>query len=224
MTKEFAPSPYEKNSLSLKVGDTIDVIDMNETGTWTGILNKKIGTFKFIHVEIREHEANALTQQQKQSIIKLSKQSLATFVEENTHCGTTNLKAHNSTSQSDTDLVTGKRNVRASSLLGAKSTPFYFSRGYTASSKSSLTQNRAGSSSTRVKSDQCLLESASFEFSNESTSSNCSLGAHTNTPNRKQSPFNSKVSAYLRQLNSKKATDLNHKVGHNSLKYRRRVH
>ena len=50
VVKEFAPSPYEKNSLSLKIGDEIDVIDMNETGIWTGVLNKKIGTFKFIHV------------------------------------------------------------------------------------------------------------------------------------------------------------------------------
>ncbi len=58
VVKEFAPSPYEKNSLSLKLGDEIDVIDMNETGIWTGVLNKKIGTFKFIHVYLLDTSKN----------------------------------------------------------------------------------------------------------------------------------------------------------------------
>ena len=38
----------------IKIGDIIDVIDMNETGIWTGILNKKFGKFKFIYVKIIE--------------------------------------------------------------------------------------------------------------------------------------------------------------------------
>ncbi len=52
--QEFTPSPYDKNSLCLRVGDIIDVIDMNETGIWTGLLNRKLGTFKFIYVSVLE--------------------------------------------------------------------------------------------------------------------------------------------------------------------------
>lgn len=54
VVQEFTPSPYDTNSLCLKVGDIIDVIDMNETGIWTGILNNKIGKFKFIYVKLIE--------------------------------------------------------------------------------------------------------------------------------------------------------------------------
>jgi hypothetical protein len=68
--KEFAPSPYEKNSLSLKIGDEIDVIDMNETGIWTGVLNKKIGTFKFIHVYLLDTSRNNKVKTQSKRSIK----------------------------------------------------------------------------------------------------------------------------------------------------------
>lgn len=79
--KESAPSPYDKNSLSLKVGDTIDVIDMNETGIWTGILNKKIGTFKFIHVDIIETIKSH--KNSTRSILKLAKKSINNLIESN---------------------------------------------------------------------------------------------------------------------------------------------
>lgn len=76
--KEFAPSPYEKNSLSLKIGDEIDVIDMSETGTWTGILNKKIGTFKFIHVNLLESIDNKtiLKEKSRNSLLHSNKENL----------------------------------------------------------------------------------------------------------------------------------------------------
>ncbi|CAF0801623.1 unnamed protein product, partial [Brachionus calyciflorus] len=54
VVQEFTPSPYDTNSLCLKLGDIIDVINMSETGIWTGILNKKIGKFKFIYVKLIE--------------------------------------------------------------------------------------------------------------------------------------------------------------------------
>ena len=75
--KEFAPSPYEKNSLSLKIGDEIDVIDMSETGTWTGILNKKIGTFKFIHVNLLESvDNNTILKESRNSLLHSNKENL----------------------------------------------------------------------------------------------------------------------------------------------------
>lgn len=37
---------------SAQKGDIIDVISMNATGVWEGRLNGKLGTFKFINVEV----------------------------------------------------------------------------------------------------------------------------------------------------------------------------
>ncbi|XP_077596194.1 SAM domain-containing protein SAMSN-1b isoform X3 [Stigmatopora nigra] len=52
---EFMPSPYDTESLKLKVGDVIDIIQKRPMGIWTGMLNEQIGNFKFIYVdEIRE--------------------------------------------------------------------------------------------------------------------------------------------------------------------------
>ncbi|KAM4771422.1 SAM and SH3 domain-containing protein 1-like isoform 2-T2 [Rhinophrynus dorsalis] len=49
---DFTPSPYDSDSLKLKMGDIIDIISKPPMGTWMGLLNNKVGTFKFIYVDV----------------------------------------------------------------------------------------------------------------------------------------------------------------------------
>ncbi|XP_063060425.1 SAM domain-containing protein SAMSN-1-like [Engraulis encrasicolus] len=49
---DFVPSPYDTESLRLKVGDIINVISKPPMGIWTGLLNNRVGTFKFIYVNM----------------------------------------------------------------------------------------------------------------------------------------------------------------------------
>ncbi|KAL4647231.1 SAM domain-containing protein SAMSN-1-like [Arapaima gigas] len=49
---DFVPSPYDTDSLKLKVGDVIDIISKPPMGIWTGMLNNKVGNFKFIYVDL----------------------------------------------------------------------------------------------------------------------------------------------------------------------------
>ncbi|KAK0132020.1 SAM and SH3 domain-containing protein 1 [Merluccius polli] len=53
---DFIPSPYDSDSLKLKRGDVIDVISKPPMGTWMGLLNNKVGTFKFIYVDVLSEE------------------------------------------------------------------------------------------------------------------------------------------------------------------------
>ncbi|XP_026129765.1 SAM domain-containing protein SAMSN-1-like isoform X2 [Carassius auratus] len=53
---DFVPSPYDTESLKLKVGDMIDIISKPPMGIWTGMLNGKIGSFKFIYVDVLVEE------------------------------------------------------------------------------------------------------------------------------------------------------------------------
>ncbi|XP_073683218.1 SAM and SH3 domain-containing protein 1 isoform X1 [Garra rufa] len=53
---DFTPSPYDTDSLKLKRGDMIDIISKPPMGTWMGLLNNKVGTFKFIYVEVLNEE------------------------------------------------------------------------------------------------------------------------------------------------------------------------
>ncbi|XP_078416504.1 SAM domain-containing protein SAMSN-1-like isoform X1 [Cetorhinus maximus] len=53
---DFTPSPYDTDSLKLKCGDIIDIINKPTMGTWTGMLNSKVGNFKFIYVDILPNE------------------------------------------------------------------------------------------------------------------------------------------------------------------------
>ncbi|KAG9336242.1 hypothetical protein JZ751_002589 [Albula glossodonta] len=53
---DFTPSPYDTDSLKLREGDVIDIISKPPMGTWTGLLNQKVGTFKFIYVDILGEE------------------------------------------------------------------------------------------------------------------------------------------------------------------------
>ncbi|TDH04598.1 hypothetical protein EPR50_G00134460 [Perca flavescens] len=49
---DFVPSPYDTESLKLKVGDVIDIIAKPPMGIWTGMLNGRVGNFKFIYVDV----------------------------------------------------------------------------------------------------------------------------------------------------------------------------
>ncbi|CAL8360926.1 unnamed protein product [Merluccius merluccius] len=63
---DFVPSPYDTDSLKLKVGDIISVISKPPMGIWTGLLNNKVGNFKFIYVDAlvdKEEEAPKIRQQ-----------------------------------------------------------------------------------------------------------------------------------------------------------------
>ncbi|KAL6116410.1 samsn1 [Pungitius sinensis] len=65
---DFVPSPYDTDSLKLKVGDIINVISKPPMGIWTGMLNNKVGNFKFIYVDVvadkeEEEEAPKIRQQ-----------------------------------------------------------------------------------------------------------------------------------------------------------------
>uniref|UniRef100_A0A3Q3W123 Uncharacterized protein n=1 Tax=Mola mola TaxID=94237 RepID=A0A3Q3W123_MOLML len=49
---DFVPNPYDTESLKLKVGDVIDIITKPPMGIWTGMLNGRVGNFKFIYVDV----------------------------------------------------------------------------------------------------------------------------------------------------------------------------
>ncbi|XP_051520824.1 SAM domain-containing protein SAMSN-1a [Myxocyprinus asiaticus] len=49
---DFVPSPYDTDSLKLKVGDIISIVSKPPMGIWTGMLNGKVGNFKFIYVDV----------------------------------------------------------------------------------------------------------------------------------------------------------------------------
>ncbi|XP_074536017.1 SAM domain-containing protein SAMSN-1-like [Halichoeres trimaculatus] len=66
---DFVPSPYDTDSLKLKVGDVISIISKPPMGIWTGMLNSKVGNFKFIYVDVlvekEEEEETPKVRQQK---------------------------------------------------------------------------------------------------------------------------------------------------------------
>ncbi|XP_063360376.1 uncharacterized protein LOC134649537 isoform X6 [Cydia amplana] len=49
---DFVPNIYDKDALRYKKGDIIEVINMNASGIWRGVLNNKVGNFKFANVEV----------------------------------------------------------------------------------------------------------------------------------------------------------------------------
>ncbi|XP_071613913.1 SAM and SH3 domain-containing protein 3 isoform X3 [Heliangelus exortis] len=53
---DFTPSPYDRDSLKLRKGDIIGIIEKPPVGTWTGLLNNRVGSFKFIYVDIIPEE------------------------------------------------------------------------------------------------------------------------------------------------------------------------
>lgn len=56
---DFTPSPYDTDSLKIKKGDMIDIICKTPMGMWTGMLNNKVGNFKFIYVDVISEEEEA---------------------------------------------------------------------------------------------------------------------------------------------------------------------
>ncbi|CAG2110068.1 unnamed protein product, partial [Medioppia subpectinata] len=53
---DCTPCPYYKDALPFKRGDTISIISKDESGTWIGMANGRVGHFKFVNVEeIRHH-------------------------------------------------------------------------------------------------------------------------------------------------------------------------
>ncbi|XP_026213987.1 SAM and SH3 domain-containing protein 3 [Anabas testudineus] len=54
---DFTPSPYDVESLKLQKGDIIYIIEKPPVGTWTGKLNNKVGSFKFIYVNLLPEES-----------------------------------------------------------------------------------------------------------------------------------------------------------------------
>ncbi|KAG7266518.1 hypothetical protein CRUP_036534, partial [Coryphaenoides rupestris] len=54
---DFTPSPYDTESLKLQKGDIIYVIEKPPMGIWTGKLNSKVGSFKFIYVDVLAKES-----------------------------------------------------------------------------------------------------------------------------------------------------------------------
>ena len=47
---DFNPNPYDREALSLRRGDVVDVIETNPNGTWRGHCNGRVGNFKFLTV------------------------------------------------------------------------------------------------------------------------------------------------------------------------------
>ncbi|XP_076000832.1 SAM domain-containing protein SAMSN-1a isoform X2 [Genypterus blacodes] len=68
---DFVPSPYDTDSLKLKVGDIINIICKPPMGIWTGMLNDKVGNFKFIYVDMLVEE-----EEEKEEAPKIRQQKL----------------------------------------------------------------------------------------------------------------------------------------------------
>ncbi|KAF4086421.1 hypothetical protein AMELA_G00105850 [Ameiurus melas] len=65
---DFFPSPYDTDSLNLKVGDIINIISKPPMGIWTGLLNSKVGNFKFIYVDVlQEKEKNEEEEEEEET-------------------------------------------------------------------------------------------------------------------------------------------------------------
>lgn len=62
---DFTPSPYDVESLKLQKGDIIHIIEKPPVGTWTGKLNNKVGSFKFIYVNILPDESPSTKRRQR---------------------------------------------------------------------------------------------------------------------------------------------------------------
>ncbi|XP_008850758.1 SAM domain-containing protein SAMSN-1 isoform X1 [Nannospalax galili] len=79
---DFTPSPYDTDSLKIKKGDIIDIICKTPMGMWTGMLNSKVGNFKFIYVDvISEEEAAPKKVKAHRSTERENPKSLQEFLE-----------------------------------------------------------------------------------------------------------------------------------------------
>ena len=53
-TKDYVPSPYDKQGLPFRAGDKISVTEMNMNGIWRGYCHGREGNFKFIDVKAEQ--------------------------------------------------------------------------------------------------------------------------------------------------------------------------
>ncbi|CAG14792.1 unnamed protein product, partial [Tetraodon nigroviridis] len=62
----MTPALYDTESLKLKIGDVISIISRPPMGIWTGLLNNKVGNFKFIYVDVLEEEEEEEEEEQEE--------------------------------------------------------------------------------------------------------------------------------------------------------------
>ncbi|MCI4386135.1 hypothetical protein PGIGA_G00058830 [Pangasianodon gigas] len=77
---DFVPSPYDTDSLKLKVGDIINIISKHPMGIWTGMLNNKVGNFKFIYVNVlpeNEKDEEEEEEKEEKEALKIRPQRLS---------------------------------------------------------------------------------------------------------------------------------------------------
>lgn len=70
---DFTPSPYDVDSLKLQKGDIIHIIEKPPAGTWTGKLNNKVGSFKFIYVNMLPNQSPSSNRRQGRRKMSRSK-------------------------------------------------------------------------------------------------------------------------------------------------------
>ncbi|CAG2161439.1 unnamed protein product, partial [Oppiella nova] len=68
---DCTPCPYYKDALPFKRGDVISIISKDESGTWVGMANGRIGHFKFVNVEEIRHCGDPSTKRIPNKGIKL---------------------------------------------------------------------------------------------------------------------------------------------------------
>ncbi|KAK5608841.1 hypothetical protein CRENBAI_019644 [Crenichthys baileyi] len=90
---DFTPSPYDVESLKLQKGDIIYIIDKPPVGTWTGKLNNKVGSFKFIYVNLLPDETPPTRRKRCQSKGNRSKSKPKTLEEVLDSIGLTELSS-----------------------------------------------------------------------------------------------------------------------------------
>uniref|UniRef100_A0A803K9R6 SAM and SH3 domain containing 3 n=1 Tax=Xenopus tropicalis TaxID=8364 RepID=A0A803K9R6_XENTR len=78
---DFIPSPYDGDSLKLKKGDIIDIIEKPPVGTWTGMLRNKIGSFKFIYVDLVPEETETPKKTKTRTKVRSKRQKPKTVQE-----------------------------------------------------------------------------------------------------------------------------------------------
>lgn len=90
---DFTPSPYDVESLKLQKGDIIHIIEKPPVGTWTGKLNNKVGSFKFIYVNILPDETPPARRRQRSNKTRRAKSKPKTLEEVLDSMGLTELSS-----------------------------------------------------------------------------------------------------------------------------------
>ncbi|XP_049598436.1 SAM domain-containing protein SAMSN-1b [Syngnathus scovelli] len=174
---EFMPSPYDTESLKLKVGDVIDIIHKRPKGIWTGMLNNKIGTFKFIYVEEfteelpETHKASQKCRSTIHEVLRrLSLEEYSNSLQENgyqTVDDLMRLKEHHLTKLKVTDPEHRHRLLAAvESLQQLRYTNCHLEKEPNQEAK---TENTKGDTNTCLRDSGCHMTSDSTDISREDT-------------------------------------------------------